>query len=335
MAIVLERKATLRLFFAVLAGLSIVFLVTANGYIKRFSIPLAAAAGIYLCFLTLLASLVAPAFEGSRRVLGQFLAGRLGPFICCAILVLPYLIYAASTGDFRWLAVGKMVAIVAPVLLLYAAFPVREPDKFNWQDGLIAVWLVSVVLLRFYAGIWNRPTNLDFMARIHVASLGALTWTYIRPVPDLGYRVDLRWKALAAILRNFLFFALIAIPLGFVLRFIAWNPQWRGFADFALVYLEIFLFIAILEELFFRGFLQNLFGRSLNSWWKGQLVASILFGLFHILHAPFPNWRYVILASIAGWFYGSAYRSSGTLFASVTVHALVDTTWRTFLTKIV
>jgi membrane protease YdiL (CAAX protease family) len=65
----------------------------------------------------------------------------------------------------------------------------------------------------------------------------------------------------------------------------------------------------------------------------GQLIASLIFGLFHILHAPVPNWRYVILASIAGWFYGAAYRSGGTLFSSILVHATVDTVWRAFLTR--
>jgi membrane protease YdiL (CAAX protease family) len=63
------------------------------------------------------------------------------------------------------------------------------------------------------------------------------------------------------------------------------------------------------------------------------LVASCVFGLFHIRHAPFPNWRYVVLASVAGWFYGSAYRRSGTIFGSALVHAMVDTVWRTFFTR--
>ncbi|HEY1216051.1 MAG TPA: CPBP family intramembrane glutamic endopeptidase, partial [Bryobacteraceae bacterium] len=103
--------------------------------------------------------------------------------------------------------------------------------------------------------------------------------------------------------------------------------------DFIASYLEIVLFIAVLEELFFRGFLQNLLEKSLRSHWLGQLIASGIFGLFHILHAPFPNWRYVLLASVAGWFYGAAYRSGGTLLSSVLAHATVDTVWRSFLTR--
>jgi membrane protease YdiL (CAAX protease family) len=55
--------------------------------------------------------------------------------------------------------------------------------------------------------------------------------------------------------------------------------------------------------------------------------------VFHILHAPFPNWRYVALATVAGWFYGSAFVASGNLLAPALTHAAVDTLWRTFFTR--
>ena len=38
------------------------------------------------------------------------------------------------------------------------------------------------------------------------------------------------------------------------------------------------------------------------------------------------------LATVAGWFYGSAYRAHRSLMASAITHALVDTLWRTFFT---
>jgi membrane protease YdiL (CAAX protease family) len=56
-------------------------------------------------------------------------------------------------------------------------------------------------------------------------------------------------------------------------------------------------------------------------------VASIIFGFSHILHAPFPNWRYVFLATIAGLFYGRAWMKTNSIFPGTIVHALVDTTW--------
>jgi hypothetical protein len=117
------------------------------------------------------------------------------------------------------------------------------------------------------------------------------------------------------------------------MHFIAWNPRWRGLPQFSLDFLTIFLFIALLEELFFRGMLQVLISNTLRSRFAGQALVACLFGLFHILHPPFPNWPYVALAAVAGWFYGSAFRNGGGLMASALTHAAVDTVWRTFLTR--
>lgn len=130
---------------------------------------------------------------------------------------------------------------------------------------------------------------------------------------------------------SFAWFAAVGLPAGFAFHFITWKPQWRGFAGFIADYAIIFLFVAVAEELFFRGLLQNLLEKTIHSRSGAQALASILFGLSHIRHAPAPNWRYVILASIAGWFYGWAYVKHS-LMASATTLALVDTIWRTWLT---
>jgi len=318
---------------AAVLALAAAFLPVALTYARRFSLQLSSAAAIYGCFLLLLTYLFAPAIPASRALLKRSLSGRFQGWIVLGMLALPYCVYATGTADFHWAALGRLVLVISPAIFVYSACPVRKLATFCWQDTFVAIWLVSIVLFHLFKGIWNVPANLDFMARLLTIDLGALCWTYLRPVPDLGYEVAVTKRSLQAAIRNFLHFALIAVPLGFVLRFTSWNPRWIGLGHFLSSYLEILLFIAILEELFFRGFLQNLLEKSLHSHWLGQLIASGTFGLFHILHAPFPNWRYVVLASIAGWFYGAAYRSGGTLLSSVLVHATVDTVWRTFLTN--
>jgi membrane protease YdiL (CAAX protease family) len=67
--------------------------------------------------------------------------------------------------------------------------------------------------------------------------------------------------------------------------------------------------------------------RATNSDLVGWWTASILFGLSHITNMGFPNWRYVTLASIAGFFYGWTWRKTGSIVASALVHAAVDVTW--------
>ena len=243
----------------------------------------------------------------------------------------PYLVYTIGTRDFHWVALAKLLAIGMPVLVVYRFIPVLNLRILNWQDVAVAILLVAFVLSGQLKGIWNVPANLDFMSRLFLVTVASWSWVFLRPVPGLGFSFLVSVTMLKEVALNFLYFTVIAIPVGFALHFVRWNPRWHSLGMFFLDYLEIFLFIALFEELFFRGFLQNLLSTTLGSWVAGQAIVSVLFGLFHILHAPFPNWRYVVLASIAGWFYGSAYRKTGSLMASSLLHAAVDSIWRTWL----
>jgi uncharacterized protein len=247
-------------------------------------------------------------------------------FVWC----LPYMIYAAGTGDFRWTALLKLLLVAVVPLGIYSAFPPRHAHAFSWQDSCVAVVLVGSVLSRQLRGMWNVPVNLDFMTRLFLITVASWCWTFVRPVPELGYSFRISRQVLKQAAINFALFAVIAIPWSLAMHFTRWNPRWPGIVQFALDFLQIFLFIAVLEELFFRGFLQSLLSKTFRSWVAAQALVSVLFGLFHILHAPFPNWPYVALATVAGWFYGSAFRVSGSLMASALVHAAVDTVWRTW-----
>lgn len=315
-------------FAAVLGILSGLFAVLAAQYERRYLLPWRAVAGVYGCFVCLLAQALAPAFPAVRGWVERRVRVWTFPVLWC----LPYLLYASGTGDWHGAAIVRLLAACLPGFAIYLAFPPGDRTRFHWQDGVLATWLIAIVLTHKLRGVWNVPANLDFLQRLFLIAVAAWTWTFVRPVPQLGYEARIDSRILKAVAVNFLLFAPIAMPVGFALHFNTWNPRWRGPGDFVRSYLEIFLFIAVLEEMFFRGFLQTLFSKSFASWWKAQLLVSVLFGLFHILHAPFPNWRYVLLATIAGWFYGSAFRQGGTLLASSLVHATVDTVWRTWFT---
>ncbi|MDQ2844450.1 MAG: CPBP family intramembrane metalloprotease [Acidobacteriota bacterium] len=300
-------------------------------YARRYALPARSAFSVYFAFVLFLALLLGPAFSGREAISPRPLQKSWKTLFLLPLWCSPYLVYTIGTRDFHWLALAKLLAIGIPVLLIYRFIPVRNPRILNWQDVVIALLLVAFVLSGQLKGIWNVPANLDFMSRLFLVAVASWGWVFLRPVPGLGYSVAISSGVLKEAGLNFLYFAAIAIPLGFGLHFIKWNPRWPGLGLFCLNYLEIFFFIALLEELFFRGFLQNLLSNTLGSWVAGQAIVSVLFGFFHILHAPFPNWRYVVLASVAGWFYGSAYRKTGSLMASSLLHAGVDMAWRTWL----
>jgi uncharacterized protein len=320
------------MYLAATACLGLVFAAVARSYLSHYTLNTPATISIYLAFMLLLAMATAPGFWNPTTIAKTRLRIAAGPLLAfVAIWCSPYVIYTLGTGDFRWAALFKLLEVAVPVLAIYAFLPVHDSPAFSWQDAFVAAWLIAAVLLGWLKGVWNVPINLDFMSRLFLITIASWCWSFVRPVPELGYDFRVSGKVMKQAVINFALFAVIAIPSSLAMRFTAWNPRWHGIVPFLLNYLDIFLFIALLEELFFRGFLQTLLSKTFGSWVAGQATVSCLFGLFHIMHAPFPNWRYVALASVAGWFYGSAFRKSGSIMASALVHAAVDTVWRTWL----
>src|ERR1700752_428672 len=95
-------------------------------------------------------------------------------------------------------------------------------------------------------------------------------------------------------------------------------------AKVALTWAGIFVFVAVPEELFFRAWVQNLLERRVGKL-PALVVASLLFGLSHFnKRSAHFNWRYVLLASIAGIFYVRAWRENRRVAASGITHTFVD-----------
>jgi len=121
------------------------------------------------------------------------------------------------------------------------------------------------------------------------------------------------------------------VPLGLAIGFSHLHNEWHGIAKLAMSLASIFFLIAILEETYFRGWWQNLLERRVgpNS---ALFVTALLFGLSHFNKGTtLFNWRYVLLATLAGIFYGRVWRSEHRIFASAITHTCVDTIWLLWL----
>jgi membrane protease YdiL (CAAX protease family) len=151
---------------------------------------------------------------------------------------------------------------------------------------------------------------------------------FVRQLDGIGYNIVWGRDAALEVLLNFGLLAVIVIPLGTALHFIHYDPSVANWKSLPVDALAIFLLTAWPEELLFRGLLQNSLSHTLSSEVSGWIAASIVFGLAHITNnGVFPNWRYALLAAIAGIFYGRTWRKTGSIFPAAIVHALVDTTW--------
>ena len=245
-----------------------------------------------------------------------------------------YLIYAAGTNTFAFTRVGAITAIIAVPLAL-AASAERQPPG-TWQDylSLAGIW----VTVKFSPSHWFWPYPGGRLAYVFTVllclnvALGA--FVLIRKIPGIGYNIGWgrRWSFF--VVASFIVFAAVAIPLGTAMRFIQFAPQWHTWPSLPWLGVAILFFTAWPEEFLFRGLLQNMLARSSKSELAGWWTASVLFGFSHITNMGFPNWRYVILASIAGLFYGWTWRRTNSIFASALVHAAVDTTWHFFFRSV-
>ena len=247
-----------------------------------------------------------------------------------AALAIPYLLVACGAGVFGWgwLALYALVP-VAIALLLGQAARVDAGQHGNWRDFLVLAGLGLAVDLRWFEGAW--PAHLAIFNKILLLDAGIYGFVLIRELDGTGFNLRLRWKDVGIGLRETAWCTPIALALGLSLGFLHLHGVWPGIGPIAGACLFTFFFIAVPEELFFRGWLQNLLEKRLGRY--GALCATAcLFGLAHFNKRALDfNWRYVLLAALAGIFYGRAWRQERRVGASAVTHATVDAIWSLWL----
>ncbi|HXM61476.1 MAG TPA: CPBP family intramembrane glutamic endopeptidase [Terriglobales bacterium] len=243
-----------------------------------------------------------------------------------ALCVLPYVLVSVSQHIFRWqwfaLYAGLPVAIA---WLLGQAAAVDPEQRGNWRDAIILLTLGLAVDLRWFEGAW--PSGLRALNELLLVDMGLYGFLAIRQLSGTGFDFHLRWSDWKSGLRELVFFAPLVLSLGWALGFIHPHANAPNLGAAALRWLLIFFFTALPEELFFRGWVQNLLERRVGRL-TALLIASALFGLSHFnKRSVHFNWRYVLLATIAGIFYGRAWREHRRVAASTITHASVDWLW--------
>jgi len=247
-----------------------------------------------------------------------------------ALLCIPYALVACSAHIFqwRWLVLYALLPVAIAALLHRARL--ADPDqRGNWRDLLVLIVLGLAVDLRWFQPAW--PARLSVFNKILLLDAGIYAFLCIRQLNGVGFNLRLRLRDLGIGWREFLFYAPIAIVLGVGIGFLhphaAMPSAMHAIAAFAFS----FFLVAVPEEIFFRGWLQNLLERRMGRA-PALILTAVLFGLAHFnKRAAHFNWRYVLLAAIAGIFYGRAWRQGRRVGASAITHATVDTVWGLWL----
>ena len=165
---------------------------------------------------------------------------------------------------------------------------------------------------------------------------------------DIGFAFHLKGDDLRTVVLNFLLYFFTAIIIGMILGFLHISDRVPSLGQMISRFIIIFFFIAIPQELLFRGVIYRLLLRQFKgrryAQGKALAISSLLFGLalggtpsspFIAIHlgalavwqAP---WAAMLLASIAGAFYGFVFIRTKNIIAAAALHVLVVWSWLIF-----
>jgi len=296
-------------------------------YSGRLGVQLRATGPIIAAFLVEFALYVLPGFPALRNRL----AGRFPVLVWAALLaasaVVPYLIYSLGTGLFR---PEVFVRLLVVVLALSFWYVFRRPVPSS--DLAFVAIAASILLFRFFKRVYIAPhpaiPDISILGHLMLIRLSAMVMLTIREVDRVEFifvPAPRDWKVGA---KWFAWFLPIGIPMLVGLEIARFDPSPDRIMLAPLQFAGILWVLALSEEFFFRGLLQQWFGD-----WTGKerfawIAASVLFGLCHLGFREFPNYKFAALAAVAGLFYGKAWRETGSIGSSMVTHALVVTLWR-------
>jgi membrane protease YdiL (CAAX protease family) len=284
------------------------------------------------------------AFFPQSAAAGVCALPRLAQLLSPALLCLPYLLVSLGAGNFRWGWFAVYLALPVAIAALLAPPSLPAPSareaagssapRHGWRafpgrELLVLAILGLSVDLRWFESAW--PAHLAVFNKILLLDAGIYAFVLLRQLEGTGFDLRLRRADIAIGLREAAFYTPIALALGLALGFLHLHRSWPGLAPIAGAWIFTFFFIAVPEELFFRGWLQNLLESRIGRT-PALFVTAALFGLAHFnKRAAQFNWRYVLLAALAGLFYGRAWRRNRRVAASAVTHATVDALWSLWL----
>jgi CAAX protease family protein len=262
----------------------------------------------------------------SRAITRWPLVVQLGVPVLC---IVPYVLLSASSHMFQWRWFTSYAALPVAMTWLSGQAAMADPEqRGNWRDVLILLTLGLAVDLRWFDSAW--PPGMRGLGNLLLVDAGLYSFLGVRRLSGTGFDFHLKWSDWRTGLRELAFFAPLVIGGGMALGFIHPHANAPGIGKALLTWIGIFVFVAGPEELFFRAWVQNLLERRVGRN-AALVIASVLFGLSHFNKRNAAghhfNWSYVLLATIAGTFYGRAWREQRRVPASTITHTFVDWLW--------
>jgi membrane protease YdiL (CAAX protease family) len=249
----------------------------------------------------------------------------------------PRLIFAASVALTAFFAaasgmVGAFSARLTLLVLIYTA----APTLLLYLRGARADFLAILLLwlpIEFGSGAALIPRAqqgfLHSVAYGIAILLGLTLFLGFRRISGMKYNLPRDWRDLWLPMAGFAMVAAVLVVLGIAIGFIP-PPHLptQSAGKMAAAVGIIFAATALPEEILFRALIQNLMMQRFGASARTLFWASFIFGCAHLDNGPqpVPNWRYMIVATIAGVAYGRVFQKSQSVMSSAALHMMVDWT---------
>jgi membrane protease YdiL (CAAX protease family) len=215
------------------------------------------------------------------------------------------------------------------LVLLYTALPVGcAVRRWNFA-AILLIWLP----IEFAAGqSFVPPPARGFLHSVGYGIailLGLALFLGYLNRSGLKYNLPRAGRDFRLPLASFALLAPVLIVVGVAIGFIPpphlpVQPAGKMAAAIGI----IFVGTALPEEILFRSLIQNLLMQRFGATTRTLLAASLIFGAAHLDNGPqaLPNWRYMIVATIAGFAYGKVFQKATSVTSSAMLHMMVDWT---------
>ena len=224
----------------------------------------------------------------------------------------------------------RLGAFALPALLILLT--TRE------QKSRLNFYFASAVLFIWYTVEFGAapdvglPVGASLIGYLKLALIVLFLYvvTLSQRLPEVGFTFLLNRRDWREVLINFVLFGVIAIPIGLITGFIKPSTVLPSLLEIVGRGVFIFLFIALPEEILFRGVIHRYLERVLR--WSPLatlILSSVIFGASHLNNPPNVGY-YFILATIAGFFYGRTFVRTGKVVPAALVHLAVDWMWSVF-----
>jgi len=254
----------------------------------------------------------------------------------------PALVFVASAGVTAIFAAASayekalsapLIALVfayamAPALCLYVA-GVSSCGRAGWLDlaAILLLWLP----LELAAGAPLVPKPAQ--GALHAVAYGCgillalVLFLIFRSLNGMKYNLPRSARDLRNAAAGFGVAAVVLIPVGLWTGFM--SPHHGPDHSAGAILLRLMLILlgtALPEEILFRSLIQNWLMQRLGSSNVTIAISALIFGCAHLNNGPqtLPNWRYAIVATMAGLIFGKVFQKSTSISASALAHTGVD-----------